>query len=109
MVSSTTAKGYPARGPVGHGAKGLPRSTSAAGVPGLLLHDLRRSGIWNMVRAGISEHTAMKISGHKTRSLFDRYDIVSEDDLHAAAGPGRRGHNPGHNPARYGNIRSLSP
>jgi integrase len=56
-----------------------------AGVPGLLFHDLRRTGARNLRRLGVSEGTAMRIGGWKTASVFRRYDIVDESDLADAA------------------------
>jgi integrase len=56
-----------------------------AGVPGLYVHDLRRTAISNMINgAKIPEKTAMMIAGHKTRSILDRYSIVVDRNIHDA-------------------------
>jgi integrase len=59
-------------------------AAARVGRPGLHLHDFRRSVARNLDRAGVPTGTAMALMGHKTRSIFDRYNITSEADLRAA-------------------------
>ena len=67
-------------------AAGLGTLTDVEGKPdprytGLIIHDLRRSAIKNLMKVGVNEKVAMKISGHKTRAVFDRYHIVDTEDV----------------------------
>src|SRR5205814_694084 len=52
-----------------------------AGCPGRYLHDFRRTAVRNLERAGVPRSVAMKLTGHKTESVYRRYAIVPKQDL----------------------------
>jgi len=73
------------------------RACKAVKLTGVWFHDLRRSFVTNARRRGVPESVVMRMSGHRSRAVFDRYNIVEEDDLREAvkrieAGTSRRGH-----------------
>lgn len=74
--------------PAGRRIKDFRRSwqtaVEAAGVPDRIFHDFRRTAVRNLVRTGCSEKVAMELTGHKTRSVFERYNIVTSSDLREA-------------------------
>jgi integrase len=72
-------------GAIGSFNKAWATACRKAGLGKLLVHDLRRSAIRNLMRAGVSEQTAMQFSGHKTPAIFRRYNIVTGSDLAEAA------------------------
>ena len=53
----------------------------AAGVPTRFLHDCRRTAARNLIRANVPERVAMLLTGHKSRAIFDRYNIINEQEL----------------------------
>ena len=71
--------------PLGSFNKAWATACRAAGVPGRVLHDFRRTAVRNLVRAGVPERVAMQMVGWKSRQMLDRYHIVSTADLIEAA------------------------
>jgi integrase len=61
------------------------RACTQAGFAGRLVHDLRRTAARDLRRKGVSEGVIMKLCGWKPRSMFDRYNIIDEDDLARSA------------------------
>lgn len=72
--------------PIGKLRRSWKRACVAAGMPDRLLHDFRRTAVRNLIRAGVQQAIAMKITGHKTGAIFRRYLIVDEELLAAATG-----------------------
>ena len=70
--------------PVGDFGKAWQTACTAAGVAGIVFHDLRRSCVRNLEKSGVSQAVAMKITGHKTASVDRRYWIVDEADQREA-------------------------
>jgi integrase len=71
--------------PIGEFKRSWKTACDAASLPGRIPHDFRRTAVRNLTRAGVPETVAMKLTGHRTRSVFDRYNITSDSDLVTAA------------------------
>ncbi len=82
VASPKTAPGKTS--PVGDTKTAWKSAAARAKVPDALVHDLRRAAVTNMLAAGLTEKQAMMISGHKTRSMIDRYQIVDMRDIELA-------------------------
>ena len=63
------------------GATAWRTACQSAGVPTRFLHDCRRAAARNLIRANVPERVAMLLTGHKSRAIFDRYNIIHEQEL----------------------------
>ena len=64
--------------------EGVQTACRRAGCPGRILHDFRRTAVRNLERAGVPRSVAMKLTGHKTESVYRRYAIADDRDLRVA-------------------------
>ena len=72
--------------PIREFKEGWADALAACGLSGRIFHDFRRTALRNLIRSGVQQAIAMKITGHKTDSIFRRYLIVDEELLAQAAG-----------------------
>jgi len=75
--------------PIGSFGKAFKTACKTTGISERIPYDLRRTAVRNMIRAGVAEKVAMSISGHRTRQVFDRYNIVSSGNQCLERMPGR--------------------
>jgi integrase len=82
VFSRNRGRGVPNRGvPISEFRKSWKAACLATDKPDALFHDFRRTAVRNMIRAGVPRKVAMLISGHKTESVFERYNITDDQDI----------------------------
>ncbi len=97
-----------ATGRVRRFSKSWDTACRVAGCPGRHFHDLRRTAVRNLTRAGVGDSVAMRLTGHKTRSIFTKYNIVNDDDLRAASAQ-QQAYLDGQQPRRRNPVSQLYP
>jgi integrase len=85
------------------------RACKKAGLEGRLVHDLRRTAAIDFRRHGVSEGEIMKLCGWKTRSMFDRYNIINEADLAEAVAKRYQGQSTANKRQTTANISTPTP